>query len=141
MCRYCGDTYHVPKASSFAFNISLREDLLRQFLAQEDYVIDNSESKEPALAVGTAVGSVSGLFFVLSYFFPNLLSENQIQLLLVLSSFVLPIATAIFTRGKVWSPASVQETVDKAVADAKKQIESKPQRGKLANPDPWSDQR
>ncbi len=106
-----------------------RERRLYDFLNEEDYMIPNNTSKEPALVVGTATGTVSGLFFILQYFFPEMLNERQSQFLLVAVSFLLPILTAAFTRGKVWSPASVQEELDKAVQNAKDEINKNPRQG------------
>lgn len=82
---------------------------------------DTPRLKEPAVAVGTIVGSVSGLLSVLLYFFPNI-PDGTIKTITVIAAFLLPIVSAYFTRGKVWSPNSVKIVVDEAVAAALEQI-------------------
>lgn len=84
-------------------------------------VVDKTE-KEPALKVGTVTGTVAGVLSLVLYFMPNAISDKNATLILVLSAFILPIVTAIFTRGKVWSIASVEEVVDEAVENAKEVI-------------------
>jgi hypothetical protein len=75
-------------------------------------------SKEPALKVGTATGTVAGLVSLLLAFNPNLITEKQTLLILVVAAFLLPIITAISTRKFVWSPASVIAVLDEAVKQA-----------------------
>jgi hypothetical protein len=75
------------------------------------------KTTQPALAVGSTTATVAGVLTLVLYFFPNI-PNTVIQSLLVISAFVLPLITALFTRNKVWSPASVQEVVDEAVRRA-----------------------
>lgn len=83
---------------------------------------DSAPSSEPTLVVGSVTTSVAGLLSLVLYFFPSIPS-NVIQVLLVASAFILPLLTAVFTRGKVWSPDSVRTVVDEAVAAALEQAE------------------
>lgn len=78
-------------------------------------------SKEPALATGASITTVAGLSSLVLSLWPNLISDSKLNVILVIVAFFLPIVTAIFTRGKVWSPATVQEVLDVAVEDAIKQ--------------------
>lgn len=80
--------------------------------------VKNKEDKEPALKIGVSTAGVAGVLALVSYLFPHLLNERQTALIFVISAFALPIITAIFTRGKVWSVASVEEVIEEAVQDA-----------------------
>ena len=100
------------------------------FLYKDEYmIIPNNTSKEPALATGATTGTVSGLAFLVLYFFPDLLNSRQTDLVLVIAGFAIPLLTAIFTRGFVWSPKSVQDILDKSIEDANARIDKKPIRG------------
>lgn len=81
---------------------------------------DVNPATEPALTVGGGTATVAGVLSLALYFFPDI-PNSVIQTLLVISAFGLPIITALFTRGKAWSPASVQEVVDEAVRRALEQ--------------------
>ncbi len=118
MCTYCNDPDHYYGPYEKEADRVAR---LLEFLESEDEmdVVPNNTSKEPALKVGAATGTITGLIAVLSYFFPKAFESDHTQLLVVLAAFLLPIITAIITRDRVWSPASVQEEVDKAVQNAK----------------------
>lgn len=83
---------------------------------------DAAKDKEPALKVGTATGTVAGILSILLVVAPDALSEKQINVILVIGSFLIPLITAFFTRKKVWSPASVIEAVDAAIEVTKKNI-------------------
>lgn len=80
--------------------------------------IPNNKHEEPTLKTGTSTAGVAGVLSLVFFFFPELLSERQTTLILVLAAFVLPLVTALFTRGKVWSPASVQELINEATKEA-----------------------
>jgi hypothetical protein len=75
-------------------------------------------AKEPALVIGTSTSLVAGVLSLVAVLFPHLLSDHTTSIILVVATFLLPILTAIFTRGKVWSPASVLELVEKAIEEA-----------------------
>lgn len=81
-------------------------------------LIPNNTSRNPALAVGASTTTVAGLLSLLLVVFPHALTEQQITAIAVVGAFVLPLITAALTRGKVWSPASVQATVDEAIVNA-----------------------
>lgn len=81
--------------------------------------------KEPALMVGASVTSVAGVLSLIGYLVPNFISDGAMDKIVIIAAFVLPIITAIFTRGKVWSIASVQQVIDEAVTEAMKQKELK----------------
>lgn len=92
---------------------------------EEFLAYKNKDSKEPALKVGSAVGSVAGILYILGFVFPDFLTEKQTNVILVVSAFLLPIITAIFTRGKVWSPATVEEIIDEAVTESERIIKER----------------
>lgn len=73
--------------------------------------------QEPALRVGIVTGTVAGVLSLITYFFPSL-PEKQLEAIFAILIFALPIITAIFTRGKVWSPNSVQLVVTESVNNA-----------------------
>lgn len=75
-------------------------------------------AKEPAIRTGSNVAAVAGLLSLITVLFPELLTDREITIILVISAFVLPIVTALFTRGKVWSPASVKEVIEEATKEA-----------------------
>lgn len=93
--------------------------LLRNFQSS------NNTAEEPSLKVGSLTATVAGALSLITVFFPDLMSEKTITVILVVAAFVLPLITAIFTRGKVWSPASVQALVDAAVADATEKLKER----------------
>lgn len=95
----------------------------------------NYDSRNPALVVGGSVSSVAGILSLIAYFNPDLLSDKTVILILVLISFALPLLTAIFTRGFVWSPASVIEVVDEAVEKARDAAQEFEAQKKRANPE------
>lgn len=85
-----------------------------------ELLMDIQEPKlatEPAVSTGSITGTVAGVVAIALYFFPNI-PPNVIQGILVVSAFLLPIITALFTRGQVWSPDSVKKIVDEAVKNA-----------------------
>ncbi len=81
--------------------------------------------KEPALKVGATTSTVAGILSLVALVIPGFISDKQSTIILIISAFALPLITAIFTRGKVWSPASVQELIDHAVADALEEASKK----------------
>jgi hypothetical protein len=88
------------------------------------YQIKNAEpSVEPAVKVGITFGTVTGAAALVTYFFPDI-PDSTIQGALVVAAFLLPIINAFLTRGRVWSPDSVQivinEAVDRALEQANK---------------------
>lgn len=88
---------------------------LEAFLAQSPA---KKTSTEPAIAVGATTGTVAGLFALVAYLFPPFLSQHTTSIIFVACTFLLPIITAVFTRGKVWSPMSVLELVNEALEAA-----------------------
>lgn len=91
----------------------------------ELFLSDEKKAAEPALRVGTLTGSVAGILSILVVLFPNLLTNRQTLIILVISAFTLPIITAVLTRGKVWSPASVEDVIEEAVKGAEDVIKNK----------------
>lgn len=79
--------------------------------------LDNPATSEPALKVGTLTASVAALGTLLLYFFPKL-PESVLMAIIVLLAAILPVITAMITRGKVWSPASVKDVVEESVSRA-----------------------
>lgn len=79
---------------------------------------DSEKTTEPALKVGAITSVASGILSLVLLFAPNLLNETQLTVIGIISAFALPIITALFTRGRVWSPASVLEVVNISVQDA-----------------------
>lgn len=86
--------------------------LLREFKTSDQ------KSEEPVVKVGAYTSSVAGILALLAYLAPNLISEKTTTIILVIAAFVLPIVTALLTRGRVWSPASVKILVDESIRDA-----------------------
>lgn len=84
--------------------------------------LNNNQATEPAVKVGTFTGTVAGLISLILYFAPNLLNDKQLGIIAIIGAFLLPFVTALFTRGKVWSPAAVKAVVDEAVAKALDEI-------------------
>lgn len=82
----------------------------------------NNKETDPALKVGATTSTVAGVLALIAFLMPELLTERQTTLILTLSAFILPIVTAAFTRGRVWSPASVQTVVDEAIEEALKAL-------------------
>ena len=80
--------------------------------------IRDKKDTEPALRTGVNTSAVAGILTLIAFLWPGLLSNHTSTIILVISAFVLPIVTAIFTRNKVWSIASVTELVDEAVKAA-----------------------
>lgn len=79
---------------------------------------DSTPSSEPAIATGVTTGTVAGLLGVILYFFPNALTGRQTDLILVVAAMLLPVITALLTRGKVWSFNSVKDVVEESVTRA-----------------------
>lgn len=79
---------------------------------------DNKTDKEPALKVGTSVGAVAGILSIIAFLWPDLLSNHATSTILIISTFALPLITAVLTRRKTWSVASVTELVEEAVVQA-----------------------
>jgi hypothetical protein len=65
---------------------------------------------------------VAGLISLVMYLAPDLLTDKQITVVSIAIAFVAPIVTALFTRGKVWTPASVQVVVAEAVKRAQDEM-------------------
>lgn len=76
--------------------------------------------KEPALAVGTTTGTLAGIVSLIVVLFPDMLTDKQVTTILVVATFVGPIISAIITRSRVFSPATVKELLDQGIADAQK---------------------
>jgi hypothetical protein len=96
----------------------------------------NDLTKEPALATGGAITTVTGVSALALSLWPNLISDAKLNVILVVAAFLLPLITAVFTRGKVWSPATVQEVLDEAVAQALAQQHKDNLTVKKDKPDP-----
>jgi hypothetical protein len=82
------------------------------------YEFENSTntSTQPALVVGSATGAIAGALSLVALFIN--IPEGVTQAILVIAAFLLPLITALFTKNKVWSPASVQQLVEEAVRRA-----------------------
>jgi hypothetical protein len=80
--------------------------------------LGTNPSTEPAVGVGVSTASVAGILSLIALFFPNLLTDKQSSMVLVVAAFALPLVTAFLTRGKVWSPSSVEQAIENAVEDA-----------------------
>ena len=94
-------------------------------LLLRNFHFSNNTAEEPSLKVGGFTASVAGILSLVVFFAPDLMSEKTIIVVLVASAFILPLITALFTRGKVWSPASVQELIDQAAAEATKELKER----------------
>ncbi len=79
---------------------------------------DKVKAKEPALTSGLIVTNGVGILGLINVFFPHLLTDQQELSVYIIAAFVLPIITAVFTRGRVWSPASVDELLEEAITSA-----------------------
>lgn len=88
----------------------------------EQFVDTDTKPSEPAVKVGSITGTVAGVLALVAYLAPNFLTDKQTTIILIVAAFVLPIVTALFTRGKVWSPASVEELIEEAVTEAKEVV-------------------
>lgn len=72
--------------------------------------VSNSESKEPALKVGAVVSGVfAGVLGIMSLVAPNWTDNKTASFIAMAVTVLLPVFTAIITRGFVWSPATVME--------------------------------
>lgn len=80
--------------------------------------VHNSSRTEPALSTGMFVAVIPAIGLIVNSVFPNLLSDDGWNLVFYLIALGAPIVTALFTRGKVWSPASVKEVLDNAIEAA-----------------------
>lgn len=94
---------------------------LEKFLNQNP----DKPAKEPALTIGAYTGGAAGLLGLVTTLFPNLLTDRQTTIILVVVAFLLPLITAALTRGKVWSPATVAELVDEALEGAQEALHQK----------------
>lgn len=74
--------------------------------------------KEPALATGTATGTIGGVISLALVLIPDLLTDRQITIILVIAAFALPIISGIFTRPRVFSPATVKNMIDNGLRNA-----------------------
>jgi len=74
--------------------------------------------KNPALHIGTWVSVAVGLYEGFNTLFPNLVPDNIQIVVLVGLAFILPVATSLLIRNKVWSPASVQQVIQEATKEA-----------------------
>ncbi len=83
---------------------------------------DNLNSKEPALATGATTGTVAGILAIIGYLFPGAIDERTYVIILIAGVFLSPIISAIFTRGKVWSPASVKQLLAETVEETRKAV-------------------
>lgn len=73
---------------------------------------------EPALSTGSITATFSGITALVLYFAPGLSGSKYLPAIAIVGAFAIPIIQAVLTRKRVWSPASVKEVVDIAVADA-----------------------
>jgi hypothetical protein len=75
-----------------------------------EVTIINSEQKEPALRTAAGVVIPTGAIIALvGLFFPAWIQSTWFTVALAALSTLMPVITALFTRGHVWSPASVKE--------------------------------
>jgi hypothetical protein len=79
-----------------------------------------SPAKEPAIAAGTTVFTLTGLLSGITVLFPHLLTDRQTAAAFLIAALISPFVTALLTRRKVWSPASVLELVEEAIKEAEK---------------------
>lgn len=81
-------------------------------------LVKKNPKREPALNTGIATGSyAAGLLGLLTFIFPNI-NQNYLIIVVIAVAFVLPIITAVFTRGKVWSPATVKDLIEESTKEA-----------------------
>ena len=80
--------------------------------------VHNSSRTEPVLSTAMLATVVPGVGLIIYTLFPNLVSQNVWDIIFYLIALFIPIVTALFTRGKVWSPASVKEILDNAIEAA-----------------------
>lgn len=78
----------------------------------------DKKDKEPALRMGANTGAVAGILSLIALLYPGLLDNHTTATILVIAAFVLPFITALLTRGKTWSIASVTELLNEAVEQA-----------------------
>lgn len=78
-----------------------------------EVAIINSDSKEPALrTAANVVIPVAATLGVIQLLWPNLVSEDVKNVILTVIVILMPFITAFFTRGHVWSPASVKDLIN-----------------------------
>lgn len=93
----------------------------------ETFVSSNRKSKEPALALGAVTTFVAAFIIIcLKLFFPDVVSDEIESSIYGFVGLLFPIITAFLIRRKVWSPASVEDVIEKAVTSAKDIAEKNP---------------
>jgi hypothetical protein len=103
--------------------VNIRKELVSGFPESNAEVkasVIGDKATEPAVLTGSIITAVVGIGGLIQLFAPNILSDDTWELIYYLAAFFLPIFTAIRIRGKVWSPASVQEVLNKALEEANK---------------------
>lgn len=80
--------------------------------------VDNASKSEPAVNTGVLMGAIPVIAVVVRYLWPNLLSDNNWDVTFYLIALFIPVVTAFFIRGKVWSPASVSQVLKDAIQAA-----------------------
>ncbi len=103
--------------------VNIRKELVSGFPESEAEVkasVLGEKTKEPAVTTGTIITGVVGIGGLVQLFAPNLLSDDAWGIVYYLAAFFLPILTAVRIRGQVWSPASVQEVLNRALEEANK---------------------
>ena len=80
--------------------------------------VHNSSRTEPVISTALFTSVVPAIGLIVYTLFPNLVTEEGWNLIFYLIALFIPIVTALFTRGKVWSPASVKEVLNNAIEAA-----------------------
>ncbi len=85
---------------------------------QVEATVHNSNRTEPAVNTGVLMGAFPLLVGGIRILWPNLVSDSNWELIFYVTALLLPVVTAFFIRGKVWSPASVKEVLEQAIEAA-----------------------
>lgn len=80
--------------------------------------VHNSSRTEPVLSTAMFTSVAPAIGVIVYTLFPNLVSANGWNIIFYLIALLIPIVTALLTRGKVWSPASVKEVLENAIEAA-----------------------
>lgn len=94
--------------------------------------LTKTNKKEPALNTGLNVTAITGILYIVTWIFPDLLPEKVQQAIIVIGALLLPFITALLVRRKVWSPESVQEVLEEGVSAALEEKEKFDKAEKIA---------
>ncbi len=75
----------------------------------------NSAAKEPALGVAAVATAATVILNAVNGLFPNLISDDVINLINTLIVVLGPFILALFIRRKVFSPATVLEAIEEGI--------------------------